>query len=130
MGFASLFTPHLHFDKNGCDYRCQVCQLVCPNQAIPLQTLAQKQLTQIGLALIDQKKCVVYRDKKPCLVCQEVCPTPEKAIVFVKEERMMRASGPFVLRYPTVAAERCIGCGICQAACPAEKVAIKVSRVA
>jgi ferredoxin len=46
-GFTSLFTPHLRFDKNGCDYRCQMCQLVCPNQAIPLQTLAQKQLTPI-----------------------------------------------------------------------------------
>ncbi|MGA2612227.1 MAG: 4Fe-4S binding protein [Spirochaetia bacterium] len=129
-GFTSLFTPHLRFDKNGCDYRCQVCQLVCPNQAIPLQTLAQKQLTPIGLAFIDQKKCVVYNDKKPCLVCQEVCPIPEKAISFAKEERMMRASGPFVLRYPSVVTERCIGCGICQAACPAEKVAITVSRKA
>lgn len=129
-GFASLFTPHLRFDKNGCDYRCQVCQLVCPNQAIPLQTLAQKQLTPIGLADIDQKKCVVYRDKTPCLVCEEVCPTPEKALVFAKEERMTRPSGPFVLRYPAVVTERCIGCGICQAACPAEKVAITVSRKA
>lgn len=127
-GFTSLFTPHLRFDKNGCDYRCQVCQLVCPNQAIPLQTLAQKQLTPIGLAVIDQKKCVVYTDKKPCLVCQEVCPIPEKAIVFAKEERMTRASGPFVLRYPAVVRERCIGCGVCQAACPADKVAITVSR--
>ena len=127
-GFTSLFTPHLRFDKNGCDYRCQVCQLVCPNQAIPLQTLAQKQLTPIGLAVIDQKKCVVYTDKKPCLVCQEVCPIPEKAIVFAKEERMTRASGPFVLRYPAVVTERCIGCGVCQAACPADKVAITVSR--
>lgn len=127
-GFTSLFTPHLRFDKNGCDYRCQVCQLVCPNQAIPLQTLAQKQLTPIGLAVIDQKKCVVYTDKKPCLVCQEVCPIPEKAIVFAREERMRRASGPFVLRYPTVVRERCIGCGACQAVCPAEKVAITVSR--
>jgi polyferredoxin len=127
-GFTSLFTPHLRFDKNGCDYRCQVCQLVCPNQAIPLQTLAQKQLTPIGIALIDQKKCVVYSDKKPCLVCQEVCPIPEKAIAFAKEERMVRASGPFLLRYPSVVKERCIGCGVCQAACPAEKVAITVLR--
>ena len=127
-GFSSLFTPHLRFDKNGCDFRCQVCQLVCPNKAIPLQTLAQKQLTPIGLAVIDQNKCVVFRDKKPCLVCQEVCPIPEKALVFAKEERMMRASGPFMLRYPLVVPERCIGCGICQAACPADTVAITVSR--
>lgn len=129
-GLASLFTPHLLFEKNGCDYRCQACQLVCPNQAIPLQTLAQKQLTPIGLASIDQKKCLVYSEKKPCLVCQEVCPIPEKAIAFAKEERMMRASGPYMLRYPSVVRERCIGCGICQAACPAEKLAITVSKTA
>jgi ferredoxin len=128
-GLSSLFTPHLRFDKNGCDYRCQACQLVCPNQAIPLQTMAQKQLAPIGLASIDRNECVVYSEKKPCSVCQEVCPIPEKAVVFEKEEHLFRASGSYVLRYPAVVRERCIGCGICQASCPAEKVAITVSRV-
>jgi polyferredoxin len=127
-GVASLLTPRLGFDRNGCDFRCQVCQLVCPNQAIPLQTLEDKQRTAIGLAAIDEKKCVVFKDKRPCLVCEEVCPTPEKAILFAREERILRSSGSITLKYPAVAASLCIGCGICQANCPAEKVAIVVSR--
>jgi ferredoxin len=79
-GFASLYTPHLEFRPYGCDYFCQVCQQVCPNKAIPLQTLAEKQTTPIGEARIDEKVCVVFKDKVNCLVCEEVCPVPEKAI--------------------------------------------------
>ena len=127
-GMASFLTPKLRVDRNGCDFRCQVCQLVCPNQAIPLQTLEEKQRTPIGLAAIDEKKCVVFKDKRPCLVCEEVCPTPEKAIVFEREERILRSSGPTTLTYPAVVASLCIGCGICQANCPADQVAIVVSR--
>jgi Pyruvate/2-oxoacid:ferredoxin oxidoreductase delta subunit len=125
---SSFLTPRLRFDRNGCDFRCQVCQLVCPNNAIPLQTLWQKQRTLIGLAVIDEKKCVVFKDKRPCLVCEEVCPTPAKAVVFHREERILRPSGPTRLKYPEVVTSLCIGCGICQANCPADQVAIVVSR--
>jgi len=128
-GFCGLFAPRLRFDSNGCDFRCQVCQLVCPNQAIPLQTLRNKQRTPIGLAVIDKDACVVFKDHKPCLVCEEVCPTPEKAVVFPREEKIMRPSGPTVLKFPSVVDSRCIGCGICQANCPAPRVAITVSRL-
>lgn len=127
-GFSGLFTPKLHFESNGCDFHCQVCQLVCPNQAIPLQTLLAKQRTPIGLASIDQTRCVVFKDRKPCLVCQEVCPTPQKAVVFPRQEKILRPSGPTILKFPSVIASRCIGCGICQANCPAPQVAITVSR--
>jgi formate hydrogenlyase subunit 6/NADH:ubiquinone oxidoreductase subunit I len=127
-GMTGLLAPKLRFDRNGCDFRCQVCQLVCPNRAIPLQTLAEKQLTPIGLAEIDEKRCVVFNDKRPCLVCEEVCPTPRKAVVFAREERIVRSSGPAILRYPAVVASLCIGCGICQANCPADQIAIVVSR--
>ena len=127
-GMPSFLTPKLRLDRNGCDFRCQVCQLVCPNQAIPLQSLEEKQRTPIGLAVIDEKKCVVYKDKRPCLVCEEVCPTPEKAIVFPREERIHRPSGLLTLKYPVMVASLCIGCGICQGNCPADQVAIVVSR--
>ena len=128
-GFSGLFAPRLHFNRNGCDFRCQVCQLVCPNQAIPLQALQDKQKTAIGLAIINQDKCVVFKDRKPCLVCEEVCPTPEKAVVFPRQEKIMRSSGPVVLKFPSVVESRCIGCGICQANCPAPDLAITVSRL-
>lgn len=123
-GFASLYTPHLEFRPYGCDYFCQVCQQVCPNRAIPLQTLVQKQLTPIGEARIDETTCVVYKEKINCLVCEEVCPVPEKAIRFEEAGGYARDQEP--LREPKMVPERCIGCGICEAKCPAEPLAIRV----
>jgi len=75
-GVSSLFTPSLTFTKQGSDSCCQVCQQVCPNAAIPLQRLEEKQRAVIGLASIGETQC---------LVCEEMCPIPEKAILF--EER-------------------------------------------
>ncbi|UCF98257.1 MAG: 4Fe-4S binding protein [Spirochaetaceae bacterium] len=123
-GFASLYTPHLEFRPYGCDYFCQVCQQVCPNRAIPLQTLAEKQSTPIGEARIDETTCVVYKEKFNCLVCEEVCPVPEKAIRYDVTEELGDDGEP--LREPKMIPERCIGCGICEAKCPAEPVAIRV----
>jgi polyferredoxin len=123
-GFASLYTPHLEFRPYGCDYFCQVCQQVCPNRAIPLQSLEQKQSTPIGIARIDETVCVVYKEKFNCLVCEEVCPVPEKAILY--EVTGERSENGEPLREPKLVPERCIGCGICEAKCPAEPVAIRV----
>jgi polyferredoxin len=123
-GLAGLYTPHLEFRPYGCDYFCQVCQQVCPNRAIPLQTLEQKQSTPIGTARIDENLCVVYKEKFNCLVCEEVCPVPEKAIRYeVTDERSKEGE---MLREPRMVPELCIGCGICEAKCPAEPVAIRV----
>jgi polyferredoxin len=124
QGFDSLYTPHLEFRPYGCDYFCQVCQQVCPNRAIPLQTLEEKQTTPIGVARIDENVCVVYKDKLNCLVCEEVCPVPEKAIRY--EVTGEQAENGESLREPKMVPEACIGCGICEAKCPAEPVAIKV----
>jgi len=123
-GFASLYTPHLEFRPYGCDYFCQVCQQVCPNRAIPLQTLVQKQSTPIGVARIDETACVVYKEQINCLVCEEVCPIPEKAIRYELTDGSTTGGEP--LREPKMVPERCIGCGICEAKCPAEPVAISV----
>jgi len=123
-GFASLYTPHLEFRPYGCDYFCQVCQQVCPNRAIPLQSLEQKQSTPIGVARIDESLCVVYKEKFNCLVCEEVCPVPEKAIRYDVTGERSEDGEP--LREPKMIPERCVGCGICEARCPAEPVAIRV----
>ncbi len=126
-GAASLMTPHLEFGEYGCDYLCQVCQRVCPNFAIPLQTLAEKQLTPIGRAAIAEKDCVVFRDRINCLVCEEVCPVPGKAIGI--REEAAAGGREAALRYPVMREERCNGCGICEAACPATPLAIRVRKV-
>jgi ferredoxin len=115
-GLEGILTPRLDFSRQGCDYYCQVCQLVCPNEAIPRQELRVKQATPIGRAVIDEALCVVYADGLPCIVCEELCPVPEKAIRLRREKDLL---------YPVVA-PGCIGCGICEAYCPAEPRAIRV----
>ncbi len=126
-GLANLMTPHLEFGEYGCDYLCQVCQTVCPNFAIPLQTLAEKQATPIGKAKISESDCVVFRDGINCLVCEEVCPVPGKAIR-IREGTVLKDGRPEVLRYPVMDDAKCIGCGICEAGCPATPIAIVVRK--
>ena len=127
-GFDSLFTPSVTFEQYGCDYNCQVCQLVCPNYAIPLQTLQDKQKSVMGNAFIDERHCVVFARDTNCLVCEEVCPVPEKAIKIRTAYKTVDGE-PMELRYPVMDLDLCIGCGICQALCPAEPKAIVVHRV-
>lgn len=116
-GLQSIFTPHLSFEAYGCDYYCQVCQLVCPNFAIPLQNLDEKQGFKIGLARIDETRCIVYTEDTNCLVCEEFCPIPEKAIKVRSEIKNVRGED-VLLKYPVVSPSLCIGCGICEAHCP------------
>ncbi len=124
-GFSNFLTPHLSFEEYGCDYYCQVCQTVCPNGAIPLQSLKLKQITPIGKAKIDTSLCVVYKKATNCLVCEEFCPIPEKAIVPI-EKRVTKDKKSITLRYPLVITSRCNGCGICEANCPVTPKAIQV----
>jgi polyferredoxin len=126
-GLDSLFTPSVSFDQYGCDYNCQVCQLVCPNYAIPLQTLQEKQQTKMGLAHLRSGLCVVYANDTNCLVCEEVCPVPEKAIKYYERIKVVQGE-EMLLRYPYVEPHLCIGCGICEALCPAFPKAIVVGR--
>ena len=127
-GFANLFTPHVRFEEYGCDFYCQVCQLVCPNYAIPLQDLGEKQRTKMGLASVDPNLCVVYTENTNCLVCEEMCPVPEKAIKVLEEVKLVDGE-ELLLRYPDVKPSLCIGCGVCEAHCPVLPKAITVSRI-
>jgi polyferredoxin len=130
-GFDSLFTPHIEYNEYGCDYTCQVCQQVCPNYAIPLQPLPEKQKTKMGLAAIDERLCVVFARDTNCLVCEEFCPIPNKAIKVVEKTKAVHGK-PIVLRYPVVDVSLCNGCGKCEGNCPVIEDAtraIRVSRV-
>ena len=128
FGFDSLFTPSVQFEQYGCDYNCQVCQLVCPNYAIPLQTLQGKQKAVMGLAVIEEDLCVVFAKDTNCLVCEEVCPVPEKAIKIEEKTKLVNGE-PMLLRYPVMDKPLCIGCGICQVLCPVAPKAIVVKRL-
>ncbi len=79
-GLAGLGAPVLVPRLGYCDYSCNACGQVCPVQAIPPLSLEEKRVQVIGLAYINENRCIPWSDHKPCLVCEEMCPLPEKAI--------------------------------------------------
>jgi len=126
-GLEGEWTPVLVPRMGYCDYSCNACGQVCPVQAIPPLSLEEKRLQVIGIAYIDQDRCIAWADHRDCIVCEEMCPVPEKAIQL--EE--MQTWGPdnimVTVKVPHVLRERCIGCGICEYKCPVNgEAAIRV----
>ncbi|MFI5336374.1 MAG: 4Fe-4S binding protein [Opitutales bacterium] len=117
-GLPGLMKPRLDYAAAFCNFDCQRCAEVCPDGAISLTKLAEKQVTRIGLAQFNQEKCIVVVSHTDCAACSEHCPT--KAVDTVPYGRN--------LRLPQVTDSLCIGCGACEYACPAKpQKAITVS---
>lgn len=95
---------HIDYSDNFCDYNCNKCSSICPSGAIKRLSLAEKQKTQIGLAVIDENKCA------KCGLCVMKCP----------REAISKENGAF----PVIHDDICIGCGACQNACPVKAIAI------
>ncbi len=71
----------------------------------------------MGIARIDENRCIPFAEERECIVCEEMCPVPQKAIRLNGRGRGGRNSGNDV-RYPRVVPDLCIGCGICEYQCP------------
>jgi ferredoxin len=122
-GLEGLWTPLLAPRLGYCDYSCNACGQVCPVQAIPPLGLEDKREQIIGLAYIDQDRCIPWADNQDCIVCEEMCPVPDKAIKLEQVE-VQTADGELAsVQRPQVIRERCIGCGICEYKCPLENPA-------
>ena len=117
-GIEGIGTPELVMRSGFCDYSCNVCGQVCPTQAIPLLSLAQKRQTVIGKAYIDKNRCIAWADHRDCIVCQEMCPLPEKAVLLQTAVVTTPDRGDVTVHLPEVSHTRCIGCGICETRCP------------
>ncbi len=107
-GLKGFMKPRLDFTASFCDYDCRACAEACPDGAIDLLPIEEKQLEQIGLARFYEDRCIVKVKGTDCAACSEHCPT--KAVETI----------PFGvnLRLPQVNESLCIGCGACQFACP------------
>jgi polyferredoxin len=117
-GAQNLFTPRLVPRVGACNFSCNACGQVCPTGAIPELSLEEKQQTVIGLASVDQNRCLPWAYNIPCIVCEEACPVADKAIV-LEEVTVADAEGSaLLLQRPHVVKELCIGCGICEYQCP------------
>jgi NAD-dependent dihydropyrimidine dehydrogenase PreA subunit len=106
-GLSGLWTPRLIPLKGYCEENCNLCTLICPTGAIRPVEVKDKKKIQIGLAYIDEKKCIAYIHGSKCLVCNEHC---SYGAVFFKESKG-------VLQ-PYVDKDKCVGCGICENKCP------------
>ena len=117
-GVQNIFTPRLVPRLGYCDYNCNACGEVCPTGAIPPLPLDNKQHTPIGLARIDQSRCLPWAHNIPCGECEEVCPVEHKAIWLHTVEVLDVHANPITLQRPYIVKELCIGCGICEYQCP------------
>ena len=120
-GIDGLLTPVIWFrgrnpeQEQDCFQDCVKCTQVCPTGALRPISAEQKRKRAIGIAEIDQKKCIAWANSEYCAVCDEYCPY--KAIKLTKRGEVM---------CPTVDETKCRGCGACESACAADPVAITV----
>jgi ferredoxin len=127
-GPEGIWSPRLVPRIGYCAYNCTLCGQVCPTNAIKKLSMAEKARIKIGLAFIDQGRCLPYAFGKNCIVCEEHCPTPKKAIWFQEKEMANREGARIMIKQPVVDPELCIGCGICEFKCPVkDRPAIRVT---
>jgi len=100
-GLEGLWTPLLNFrvGTSGCQLNCIACGNVCPTSAIrPLSLdeklgrdkFAERGPVRLGMAFVDQGRCLPWAMNKPCIVCQENCPVSPKAIYIREEFQVVR----------------------------------------
>ena len=121
---VKLWTPALNTRLGYCDYSCNSCGIICPTGAISNLTLEEKRRVVVGVARIDQSRCITWAEGRDCIVCEEMCPIPQKAIRLTGGGQGRGSRG---VLHPHVVQDLCIGCGICEYQCPvAGESAIRV----
>lgn len=99
---------HLDYSDSFCDYNCNKCSLICPSGALKRLSLAEKQKTQLGVAIIDEDVCI------KCGLCAMKCP----------RQAITKEDG----EYPHINPNNCIGCGCCQNGCPVKAITISANK--
>jgi MauM/NapG family ferredoxin protein len=118
-GAMGMWTPILVPRKGPCERHCNLCGRVCPTQAIRSLSLEEKSYARIGIAQVEQSRCLEWGFGRACLVCDEVCPC---GAIFVGKSHEKGRRGP------VVDPKLCVGCGVCEQHCPVQgEAAIQVS---
>lgn len=107
-GLDGILQPHMVYKKGYCNYNCTVCMDVCPTGALKSLPLADKRLTQVGIAQFRPELCIVPTQHTDCGACAEHCPTQAVRMVPYQDGLTIPALDPSL----------CIGCGGCEFICP------------
>ncbi|MBC8291233.1 MAG: 4Fe-4S binding protein [Planctomycetes bacterium] len=132
-GFESLWTPVAVPEHAGCHQDCSFCTQVCPTGAIQPLDLPVKRETHMGLAKVNTKTCLPFREdgREDCDLCFQECTQagynaiemrPIELEVDRMELEMAGFSDPEIDEMATILApyvlpDRCVGCGICTYRC-------------
>lgn len=126
-GIISLWTPVADGERAGCAAECNRCGQTCPSAAIRPLSLEEKRVARMGLAAVDEKRCLPYANKQSCRYCVDACKQTGHEAIEVQllptefDEDGMPVENSMV-EAPVVLADKCVGCGICQARCRAMNV--------
>ncbi len=105
----SLGTPYIEPRTTACDL-CMECVEVCTSGAL---RLIDKENVQMGLAEIDQQRCLAWQGDE-CKLCYTGCPFYNRGITLIDHKQ------------PVVDPAICVGCGHCEHICIADPAAITV----
>ena len=120
-GLEGFMQPVVDYSRGSCVYTCNRCSNVCPPNALLPLSLAEKQRTRIGMAIVGGS-CV------GCGICASNCPANaiwiESRILMPLPPDAPQPSarpprrGVETQRKAKVILDYCIGCGVCQNVCP------------
>ena len=113
-GLLGMRSPQLDFSTDYCDFCAEenggvpLCVRSCPTEALSLPAGADAHSTIIGLAEIDQKTCLAFRDTG-CHFCYDACAQAGYNAI--------QLDGNGYSPRPYVIADQCVGCGACESVC-------------
>lgn len=132
-GLLGMRAPQLKFDDNYCNFCAEEngghprCVEVCPTGALDLAEDATAATTILGLAVLDQRTCLAYRDTA-CKFCYDACVAArgEQDVAIVLTAVSGSSGDGTRLQRPSVDADKCNGCGACESEC----VSLKAGSIA
>lgn len=122
-GLLGMRSPALNFNSNYCDFCVEenngvpLCVKSCPTEALALPTsnatlnsvsAIDANNARIGLAKIDTKTCLAYRDTG-CHFCYDACAKAGYNAI--------ELDGSGYSPHPRVVENKCVGCGACESVC-------------
>lgn len=122
QGLEGLWSPMVNADWAGCESSCNACGQVCPTGAIRALPIAEKRVTRMGLAVVNESTCLPVAGREACDLCVQECDAAgyhaiesRQVGVEIDSEGLPIPGTGFLA--PVVMEDLCVGCGLCQTRC-------------